>query len=240
MIYLADSTLEFFKNKYSDFIYKDMPDRVYMRCVNPSHLDHKRSAVLYKNSGIFKCAACGYTTHVRSLIGFCTHKVAEVVEKSKGYLAPIFDFHKYPLHYFYNNQILTWVNADKDGNIIGHGTRSDRRMYYEDGAIGFRLFAPLITESTTDAIFLLERGVNAGSICSIANQKLVSKDSIYFPQIDPRGRSAALHIAKRGIPVFFWNSPKGKDIREISEAEANLIINQLKTSFSLKGESLAL
>ena len=171
---------------------------------------------------MFWCASCGYSVtfeHLRS-------EVPKLVPKTLPKEDPIiytWNESKHPLHYYRQEDNLYWANIDENGNCIGLGNRLigeyGDRQYKHYGKAGFRLNAKWITESTTDAIFLLEEGYDAGSICSAGNRKLLNHNNqVYIPHNDLAGLQVEHYIQKYcpHIYIFRWYVGRSeKDIREL-------------------------
>ena len=64
---LSRRTLEFFENKYRDYITKDTDNKFIMRCVHPHHIDSSASAMLSKDTGVYHCSVCG-STHISNIV----------------------------------------------------------------------------------------------------------------------------------------------------------------------------
>ncbi len=227
---LSQETVLAFKNKYIPEIQKEDDNKILMRCIFPTHTDNKRSAALYLSSGVYVCPVCG-NYHISKLLHSYTIEINSPRTKPVNELQTLFfDLQKYPLHYMQAGNTLITVNV-KDNKIIGISKRNQLGQYKLEGIPGFRLHAPIITESTTDAIFLIENGIDAGSIQSVANWHKIT-DKIYFPQIDKAGINAANKIAKNNNIVFWWDSSTGKDIRDIPAEESSKILTKLKSLFT--------
>lgn len=207
--------------KYRDCIVKEGEDKVLMHCIFPDHHDKNRSAVYYKSTGIYWCPKCG------------KHQTGN---KPQQHLIPkkdreeilYFDVKRHPLHYYSVSGEIKAANI-QDGKVVGITTRSVGGYYSVKGKPGFRLHAKVITESLTDAIFLIAYGIDAGSICSTNNWRLVNKKHLYFPQNDKPGITTGIKIQERGTPVYWWEG-KG-DIREQSNPQTildPLLVKQFK------------
>jgi len=230
----SEDSLNRFKEKYHDYITKESSEILYMRCFLPGHTDKKRSACLYTGSGVYSCPVCGSSPMSRHLDGVKYEYTDRPRAKPEDSVSLEWNFDDAPLHYqFLSAGVLHWVNATKDETVHGRGWRCDRqyrRIYGCKGIPGFRLFAPILCESTTDAMKLLENGIDAGSICSVKNIHHVTKGKIYIPQNDPAGIRASLQAVQQGAFVFKWymQYPNIKDIRELSEDKFKLMLLSLE------------
>lgn len=225
---LSEKGWEDFIEKHSDNITEVRKDRIYLHCIVPGHNDTNRSAVLYK-SGIYACPVCG-TSRLNLNTELVEVKIKET--SSKSYF---FNTESFPLHYYKLGDIIGACNV-KDGKIVGLTTRvpfGKYRRYLCTGEPGFRLFAPVITESLTDAITLLELGINAGSICSVANWKLIPQNAIYVPQADKAGMDVVWKLKDTVIFKWFWKLPGYKDISEIDPALLDLLVEPLRPNYEL-------
>lgn len=231
---LTQKSINLFKEKYYDNIVKEQDNKLFMRCVFPDHEDSKRSAVLYIDDGVYHCSLCG-SYHISKLLNSGVEfEPTLYVNKPGTYTPLIWDFKKYPDSYMYpSDKNLLWVNTDTNGGILGHGWRiqqDNKRIYGAKGKVGFRLNSPIITESTTDAVWLIEHGVDAGAICSVTNWKNIKPGQIFFPQNDDAGLKCAERVSGLGASVFKWflTFPQYKDICEFSEGDGIMILETLK------------
>ncbi len=227
---ISDSTIQKFVETYGDYIVKDFEDRFLLKCVHPLHEDERRSAVLYKSSGVYACPVCG-NLPLQSLLKGVETSPRVYSEYKSGYLPPSWDFAEHPKHFKrLPGDVLHWVNALESGEVIGNGWRmtgSKRRIYGMRGSPGFRLFAPVITESTTDAIRLLEAGIDAGSICSVSNWRKCGTNKIFVPQNDEIGIETAIKISHLVNTIIFrWSG--AKDICDLSEEAFQKVIEPLQ------------
>lgn len=218
--------------KYKDYITSEDDEKILLHCILPGHNDANRSAVYYKATGQFFCPTCGSikTTGQSGLVS--EHK------KKRIHNRLFFDTTTYKQHYVeLSDGSIEAANWSKEENkVIGITTRTPEGQYRLEGEPGFRLFAPILTESLTDAICLLKYGIDAGSINSIVNKRLVRSNHIYFPQLDAPGIKCALEIQRMvKCPIYWWDhQEQGKDIRDVSEELRSKILNELSENFLIK------
>lgn len=230
---LTDESLSIFNEKYSSRIHKETDDRIYMKCIWKAHGGgtDKVCAVLYKDTGVYSCPVCG-NCHVSQLIEGVKTAPRLITPKQANYT---WNFKQFPLHYEKTlNGNIYYVNADKNGVITGSGERinSTPRQYNGSGKPGFRLFAPVITESLSEAILLLENGINAGSICGVNNIRNC-RSTVFLPQNDSPSREAVKSLCPTTIALLWFSTqPTAKDIRELDKNDLQGIINNLQ-SFKL-------
>jgi hypothetical protein len=227
---LSDIGFKDFAEKYSDRVTDIRSDRIYTRCILPGHDDRTRSAVLYK-SGLYVCPVCGIhrlnlDTEVIELKGGKTTESKEL----------FFPISAYPLHFYKLGDVIGAANV-VNNKIVGLATRipfGSGRRYICSGEPGFRLFAPIITESLTDAITLIEHGIDAGAICSVANWHKIPSNALYVPQNDKAGLDVVWKIKNTVIWKWWWKLPNFKDISEIPKDVLSLLLEDLRPNYCIK------
>ena len=229
---LCEADLRKFTQLYENFVHKETDDRIYMRCCLENHSGNadKVCAVLYKDSGIYSCPLCG-SCKIQNLIGSnVSFTPTAVPNHIKSLDNALWDFDRFPHHYrITDNGHTHWVNATASNEIIGHGKRIPTafgRRYEASGKPGFRLFAPVITESLSEAVFLLQHGVNAGSITGVGNIMKPTDMKVYIPQNDVPGKAVINRLPPTTLSLnWFFRYPDAKDIREVDNVSD--IINML-------------
>lgn len=213
-----------FIDKYAEYTVAVSSDKILMQCILPGHIDNNRSAVMYLNTGIYSCPKCGsHKVNAHQDI----YKLENNATIRESYY---FDIDRYPLHYYKIGDVIGAANV-VDNIVVGLTTRipGERRRYITTGSSGFRLDSPLITESLTDAITLLELGYNAGSICSVANWRNISNKCIYVPQNDKPGLDVVAKLRHTVIFKWYWKLDGYKDIAMIPSDILELILKPLES-----------
>jgi hypothetical protein len=221
-------------------ITKDTGDTILLHCIFPHHKDTNRSAVIYTNDSIYFCPACGKHSLTKIIGGKLEYEYTERNSRKQKCDKPYHFHDKFAeCGYFYDYEgNLVFANI-QNGVCLGTGkrvrnTEGFRRGYYFEGQAGFRLNSRYITESTTDAIRLVEAGIDAGSVCSVSNVKKVQNHQTYIPQIDKVGIDAGLYLQRKGIYVFWWNKlfedkdlAGIKDICDLSLEKFNYVLQRI-------------
>lgn len=230
--------IEQFIKSTNAVVVKDTGHTLLLHCIFPHHKDNRRSAVLYKETGLYFCPNCG-THNITKIIGAVQYDYTERKcnrKQCKNEFPVYFIGRDY---YYEHDGTLVFANI-KNGCIMGTGKRVEckqtaQRKYIFVGECGYRLGARYICESTTDAIRLVDAGVDAGSICSSVNAKNVQPHQVYIPQLDKVGIDTALWLQRKGILVFWWNKLFAdeelngvKDLRDLSLEKFNLILDKIK------------
>lgn len=232
-----------FIRQYKDFIVHESPTKAQMRCIHPWHIDEKPSAVYFKNTGIYFCIVCG------------SKKIGEqdltgdnpIHSKDHKFY---FDTNAHPLHYAYIGSSIMFANI-VDDEITGITTRFNNRSireYRTVGEVGFRTFAPVQTESCTDALVLLESGIDAGSVGNASQAYKISENQIYIPQYDNLGIEAGATVDYTQGVAFWWKNyifgaGDYKDISELKQKNARAfqnLVNLLADTYSLPSNNKAI
>lgn len=242
---LSKQTLDHFRSKYAANITKETDSQILLHCINPNHVDKRRSAVLYKDSGLLVCPVCK-KINIKELIKGIEYEYCESRTAKRERQLFTFPNHLRERGYFYDNDGGLVFASFQDGNCVGLHKRVKYqedsrganisghrgRRYFFNGVSTFRGSAKYITESTTDAIRLIEAGIDAGSICSVSNVSKVKEGQIYVPQIDEVGIDAGLSAQRRGIMTIWWNNKFHKqdlvgvkDICDLDEAKFRKILS---------------
>jgi len=184
--------------------------------------------VLYKENGVYTCPVHG-SCHISTLLSGVEVKFSyrKLVERN---LVLSWNFTKHPLHYYITSTGHTlFCNATEEGSVLGLGERTadTPRRYKQQGKAGFRLFAPVLTESFSEAVLLLEMGIDAGSICGVTNWRNI-KSKIYIPQNDDPGKAVIQKLPHTTLSLnWFLTNPTCKDIRDLEDK--TFIIDALKS-----------
>lgn len=226
---LTNKGFQDFIDKHSDNITDVKSDRIYLHCILPGHVDTKRSAVLYK-SGFYVCPVCGHHT-----VNLDT-EVIEVNYKKTESKELYFPIKEYPQHWYELGSVIGSANV-VNNRVVGLTTRIPwglGRRYICQGEPGFRLFAPVITESLTDAITLLKHGIDAGSICSVANWHKIEQNCLYVPQSDKAGLGVVWKLKNTVIWKWWWKLSGFKDIGEIPYDVLDILLEELRPNYEIK------
>lgn len=228
---LKDTFFDTFIEEYKSNIVSISEDKILLRCILPGHSDRNRSAVLYK-SGVYSCPSCGSF----KMDGEC--EVVPISSSKPPTLEVLyFPIEHYPLHFFEGENVILAANVI-DNKVVGITKRinnKNRKRWYETkGEPGFRLFAPVITESLTDAICLLKLGINAGSICSVANYRKVPNTALFVPQADKAGLDLLGKLKHTQIWKWFWYVKGYKDINDLPKETLKLLIKELPNQLWLE------
>jgi len=223
-------TIQAWLDQHNEKVVKETPAGWLMHCINPLHVDHNRSAVLYR-SGRYVCPKCGVQTVLEP------DSIEEYIEPN----APLNRFCHMPAYllrginpkqYYIADGDVFYVNADIFGNVVGSGTRYADGTYLTKGKPGFRLWAKFITESLSDAVTLAENNVMSGSICSVAqaNKFEIKPGQMFIPQYDKPGINCAIYLQSKGMPILWWQKYLDnpdiyyKDICDLPESELDILI----------------